>query len=158
MAYILIQQKTMGDEVKSAPAGWGRCDCGWAKCKKVVSRRTYYRHQLKYILDNHNKRQVHPGTMSVEDVSECEDDFFNDYDEPDEPDMPPPDILLSTVPTWKDRIFPEGTYEKNIIIFCGRILVGKNYVLFFVPKISKNFVRYLFGHRVKKKVQKKHLG
>ena len=80
----------MEDEAKSAPSGWGICDCGWAKCIKLVNRRTYYRHQLKYILDNHNKRQVHPGTKTVEDVSGSEDDFFDDYDQPDARDKPAP--------------------------------------------------------------------
>ena len=100
----------MEGEARSSFAGWGMCDCGWRKCKKVVSRRTYYRHQLRYVLDNHNRRQVHPAPMSVEDVPEYDDPFFGDYDQPDATDMPPPDILLSTVPTWKDRIFPEGTF------------------------------------------------
>ena len=100
----------MEDEAKSAPSGWGICDCGWAKCIKMVNRRTYYRHQLKYILDNHNKRRVHPGTKTVEDVSSSKDNFFDDYEQPDARDKPAPEYLLSSVQTWKDQIFPEGTY------------------------------------------------
>ena len=44
-----------------------QCDCSWSGCRGLVSRATFYRHQLKDVLAGHDHPKVRGRPMAVED-------------------------------------------------------------------------------------------